>query len=208
MLKALLFDLDGTLADTDPLHLLAWREALAPFGIQVDQAFYHKRISGRLNPDIVRDLLGLEGEEAQSLIRAKEARFRELAQDLRPMPGLLELLEEAQARGLTWGVVTNAPKENAWHVLRALGLNPPLLVLAEEVGRGKPDPLPYRVALKRLGLLPHEALAFEDSPSGVKSAVGAGIPTYALLTGHEGEGLLEAGARGVLQDFRKATELL
>ncbi|WP_243028660.1 HAD family hydrolase [Thermus albus] len=208
MLKALLFDLDGTLADTDPLHLLAWREALAPWGIGVDEAFYRKRISGRLNPDILQDLLGLDGEAAAQIIEAKEARFRELAQDLKPMPGLLELLEEAQAKGLTWGVVTNAPKANAHHVLKALGLKPPLLVLAEEVGRGKPHPLPYQVALKRLGLLPTEALAFEDSPSGVRSAVGTGITTYGLLTGHGKEALLEAGAMRVLRDFREALALL
>ncbi|KHG66592.1 hydrolase [Thermus sp. 2.9] len=208
MPKALLFDLDGTLADTDPLHLLAWQEALRPFGLAVDPAFYRERISGRLNPEIVEDLLGLKGEEAQRLIAAKEARFRELAQGLKPTPGLHELLKRAEEKGLTWGVVTNAPRENAHHVLKALGLSPPLLVLAEEVGRGKPDPLPYRVALKRLGVAPEEALAFEDSPSGVKSAAGAGIPTYALLTGHGAESLLEAGAKGVLRDFQEALDLL
>ncbi len=208
MLRALLFDLDGTLADTDPLHLLAWREALKPYGLEVDREFYGRRISGRLNPEIVRDLLGLEGEEARRLIEAKEARFRELAQKLRPTPGLFTLLERAKGKGLTWGVVTNAPKENAHHVLKALGLEPPLLVLAEEVGRGKPDPLPYRVALERLGVAPEEALAFEDSPSGVGSAVGAGIPTYGLLTGHKAEALLQAGAAGTLRDFREALGLL
>lgn len=208
MLKALLFDLDGTLADTDPLHLLAWQEALAPYGLEVDPAFYRERISGRLNPEIVRDLLGLEGVGAARLIAAKEARFRELARELKPTPGLPELLAKAKEKGLLWGVVTNAPKENALHVLKALGLRPPLLVLAEEVGRGKPDPLPYRVALRRLGVAPEEALAFEDSPSGVKSAVGAGIPTYGLLTGHGAEALREAGARGVFRDFREALALL
>jgi HAD superfamily hydrolase (TIGR01509 family) len=208
MLRALLFDLDGTLADTDPLHLLAWREVLRPFGLPLDPPFYRERISGRLNPEIVRDLLGLEREEAQGLIEAKEARFRELAQGLKPTPGLRELLGLAQGKGLLWGVVTNAPKENAHHALKALGLDPPLLVLAEEVGRGKPDPLPYQVALKRLGVAPEEALAFEDSPSGVKSAVGAGLPTYALLTGHPQEALLAAGARGVLRDFWEALPLL
>jgi beta-phosphoglucomutase-like phosphatase (HAD superfamily) len=196
MVKALLFDLDGTLADTDPLHLLAWREALRPYGLEVDLGFYRKRISGRLNPEIVQDLLSLEGEEARRLIEAKEARFRDLAKDLKPTPGLLELLDLIQKKGLRWGVVTNAPKENARHVLGALGLHPPLLVLAEEV------------ALKRLGVAPEEALAFEDSPSGVKSAVGAGLPTYALLTGHPQEALLAAGARGVLRDFWEALPLL
>lgn len=208
MVKAILFDLDGTLADTDPLHLLAWQEVLKPYDLKVDPAFYRERISGRLNPEIVRDLLGLEGEEAERLIATKEARFRELAQGLKPLPGLPEFLEKIQEKGLSWGVVTNAPRENAHHVLKALGLKPPLLVLAEEVGQGKPDPLPYRVALERLGVAPEEALAFEDSPSGVRSAVGAGIPTYALLTGHSPESLLAAGAAGVLGDFGEALTFL
>ncbi len=208
MLKALLLDLDGTLADTDPLHLLAWREVLRPFGLEVDEALYKERFSGRLNPDILKDLLGLGGEEAEKVIARKEALFRELAQGLKPTPGLMDFLREAKGRGLTWGVVTNAPRANALYILKALGLDPPLLVLAEAVGRGKPDPLPYRVALRRLGLAPEEALAFEDSPAGVRSALGAGIPTYGLLTGHGAEALLEAGARGVLRDFREALSLL
>ena len=77
MLKAVLFDLDGTLADTDPLHLLAWREVLAPYGLKVDPAFYRERISGRLNPEIVRDLLGLERRWQGPDVQA--ARRREVA---------------------------------------------------------------------------------------------------------------------------------
>ena len=80
--------------------------------------------------------------------------------------------------------------------------------MAEEVGRGKHDPLPYQLALRRLGVAPDEALAFEDSPSGVRSAVGAWIPTYGLLTWHKGEALLQAGAKGVFRDFREALGLL
>ena len=60
VLKAVLFDLDGTLADTDPLHLLAWREVLAPYGLKVDPAFYRERISGRLNPVTVRAPPGMD----------------------------------------------------------------------------------------------------------------------------------------------------
>ncbi len=104
-------------------------------------------------------------------------------------------------------MVTNAPKENALHVLKALGLRPPLLLLAEEVGRGKPDPL-LPGGPRAPWVAPGEALAFEDSPSGVKSAVGAGIPTYGLLTGHGAEALREAGAKGVFRDFREALGLL
>lgn len=201
-MRALLFDLDGTLADTDRLHEQAWLETLRPYGIGGDHAWYQSQISGRLNPEIVRRLLPhLSQAEERAFIAQKETRFRELAQDLEALPGLDRLLEWAHGRELVTALVTNAPRENAEHVTQTLGLTFDLIVLAEELRAGKPDPLPYRVALERLGLAPAEALAFEDSPSGVRSAVGAGIPTVGLTTGHDPRGLEEAGAFLLIRDF-------
>jgi HAD superfamily hydrolase (TIGR01509 family) len=111
------------------------------------------------------------------------------------------LLAWAQQQQLLTALVTNAPHENARHVTQALGLSFDAVVLAEELAAGKPDPLPYRVALERLDLGPQEALAFEDSPSGVKAAVGAGIPTIGLTTGHPPEALEAAGAFLLIRDF-------
>jgi HAD superfamily hydrolase (TIGR01509 family) len=202
-MRALLFDLDGTLADTDRLHEQAWLEALLPYGIRGDHAFYQQHISGHLNPEIVSRLLPhLPPLERAALIEAKERRFRELAQGLKALPGLEELWCWARKRGLALALVTNAPRPNAEHVLQALGLKFDVVVLAEELAAGKPDPLPYRTALERLGLEAAEALAFEDSPSGVRSAVGAGIRTIGLSTGHDPQGLLEAGAYLLIDDFR------
>lgn len=90
------------------------------------------------------------------------------------------MLAWARRKKLLTGLVTNAPHENARHVTQTLGLSFDVVVLAEELAAGKPDPLPYRVALERLDLEAQEALAFEDSPAGVKAAVGAGIPTIGL----------------------------
>ena len=95
MLKAILFDLDGTLAHTDPIHFQVWQTLLAPHGMTVDQTFYDRFISGRLNPDIVRDLLPqLSVEEGAAFSDHKEAQFRRLAADqLQRMSGLSDLLE-------------------------------------------------------------------------------------------------------------------
>jgi HAD superfamily hydrolase (TIGR01509 family) len=203
-LRGLLFDLDGTLVDSDPIHYLGWRDALAPHGIALTEAEFRTRMSGRLNPAIVREFLpALTAEEGARVADAKEAGFRELARGIAPTRGLRELLALAEARGLRCALVTNAPRANALHVLSELGVTALFhgVVLAEEVGRGKPDPAPYQHALDRLGLTPEEALAFEDSPTGIASARGAGIRVVAIESGHDGAALTRAGADLVVPDF-------
>jgi HAD superfamily hydrolase (TIGR01509 family) len=202
--RALLFDLDGTLAETDSLHLPTWMDVLRPHGIEVDEEFYRERISGRSNSKIVEDLLpDLTAEEGQQLTDAKEASFRERAGELEPLPGLLDFVEEGRSRGLWIVLVTNAPEENVEAILLALELREFFdeVVLADEVGPGKPDPAPYRAALDRLNVLPEEALAFEDSPSGIASAVGAGVPTVGIASTQEPGKLEQAGAFMTAKDF-------
>jgi HAD superfamily hydrolase (TIGR01509 family) len=202
--RALLFDLDGTLAETDSLHLPTWMDVLRPHGIEVDEEFYRERISGRSNSKIVEDLLpDLTAEEGQQLTDAKEASFRERAGELEPLPGLLDFVEEGRSRGLWIVLVTNAPEENVEAILLALELREFFdeVVLADEVGPGKPDPAPYRAALDRLNVLPEEALAFEDSTSGIASAVGAGVPTVGIASTQEPGKLEQAGAFMTAKDF-------
>lgn len=185
MLHALIFDLDGTLINTDPLHFRSYRDLLAECGISIDEDFYHATMSGRPNMDIMRDLLpDLSDGERRGLAARKEACFRELATALEPLPGLHELLDWAEEEGLRQALVTSAPRENARYMLAVLGLEGhfPVTVLADELPRGKPDPLPYLTALERLGLTGSEALVFEDAPAGVRSAAGAGIPTIGMAT--------------------------
>ncbi|MGG6292875.1 HAD family hydrolase [Leptolyngbya sp. AN02str] len=204
MLKALLFDLDGTLANTDPLHYFTWQEVMSEFGITIDESFYQSRFSGRLNEAILQDLLPhLTPKENQNLAEYKEAKFRERTLELRPLPGLGELLAWSHAHALQQAVVTNAPSANTRHLLKVLGLEEafPVVVLAEELPQGKPDPLPYQTALNHLGIQAHEAIAFEDSPSGIRSAVDAEICTVAIASTHSPDHLLNLGASLVIADF-------
>jgi HAD superfamily hydrolase (TIGR01509 family) len=202
--KALLFDLDGTLTETDSLHLPTWVDVLSPYGVEVDEEFYRESISGRSTSKIVEDLLpDLSTEEGRKLADAKEASFRERAHELEPLPGLLDFMEEAKNRGLSLALVTNAPEENVEAILLALELGEFFdeVVLSDEVGPVKPDLAPYRAVLDKLGVHPEEALAFEDSTSGIASAVGAGIPTVGIASTQEPEKLLQAGAFTVARDF-------
>lgn len=208
-LAALLFDLDGTLTNTDPLHFQAWQEMLRPFGMDINETFYQTRISGRLNPIIVQDLLPqLSPEAGQQFADQKEARFRELAPHLVPMAGLATIMQWANQRALKQAVVTNAPPANAHFMLRSLNLDADFdqVVIADELGIGKPDPAPYRHALQAFGIAPTQAIAFEDSPSGIRSAVAAGIPTIGIASTHDPQTLAAIGARLVIPDFT-ASEL-
>jgi HAD superfamily hydrolase (TIGR01509 family) len=202
--RALLFDLDGTLAETDSLHLPTWVDALEPYGVDIDEEFYRERISGRSTGEIVGDLLpGLTEEEGASIGDAKEASFRERAAGLEPLPGLLDFVQKGKRRGMRMALVTNAPKENVGAILPALKLQDyfQTVVLAAEVGAVKPDPAPYEAALERTGVSADEALAFEDSVSGIASSVAAGIPTVGISSTQDPEKLRRAGAFIVARDF-------
>ncbi|HEY0128970.1 MAG TPA: HAD family phosphatase, partial [Rubrobacteraceae bacterium] len=166
MLKALLFDLDGTLADTNSVHRVTWAEALRPYGYDVTWDFYREHITGRVTTEIVADLLpDFSAEEGRELIESKEADFRERAGTLEPLPGLLDFVQKGREKEMKIALVTNAPKENAFTVLRVLGLDDAFdpVLLADEIGSGKPDPAPYNAALQALDVSAKEAVAFEDS---------------------------------------------
>ena len=197
MYRALLFDLDGTLAETDSLHLPTWVDVLTPYGLEVDEGFYKERISGRSNSKIVRELLPhLSAEEGRELADAKEASFRERTGELEPLPGLLDFMNEGKRRGISLALVTNAPEENVEAILFALELEEFFdeVVLSDEVGPVKPDPAPYKAALDALGISPEEAVAFEDSTSGIASSVAAGIPTVGMASTQRPETLEHTGA--------------
>ncbi|MBE9014481.1 HAD family phosphatase, partial [Pseudanabaenaceae cyanobacterium LEGE 13415] len=151
VLAAILYDLDGTIVDTDPVHILAWYEIFKEFGIEINETIYKQRLSGRTNPPIIAEFLPhLTAAEGEALGDRKEARFRELAGQLQPIKGLRELIEWGKQNSLKQAVVTNAPRENVHFMLNLLKLDRVFdrVVIADDLGIGKPDPAPYLHALK------------------------------------------------------------
>ncbi|WP_238547648.1 HAD family hydrolase [Meridianimarinicoccus roseus] len=199
---ALLFDLDGTLINSDVLHFEVFRDLFAERGREIDEAFYLQNVHGQLNADIFA--VHLPGEDAAALSDDKEARFRDrLDADVPPMPGTVALLETARSRGWGLAVVTNAPRVNAATMLAAIGLTDAFdtIVIGEECTRAKPHPDPYLAAMEALKVPPAACLAFEDSPSGLRAARASGAYTVGIRSSLQDAPLRAAGAQATLADF-------
>ena len=173
----------------------------------MDVGYYKTHVMGAANDAIMQGLFpNGSSAEHKDFVVAKEARFRASVGTLTPMPGLLALLDWSDANDIPRAVVTNAPRDNAELMLCAIGVRDRFehLVIGEELARGKPDPLPYLTGLRLTGSTADGALAFEDSLSGVRAAVAAGIATIGLLTSLSEQTLREAGAGSVAQNFDDA----
>lgn len=203
-LCALLFDLDGTLIDTDELHLNAYNQLLARWGRSMDIGYYKAHVMG-FPDDMIFGGLFPDTPTAQyaSMAAEKEAMFRAQLVETIPVAGTLRILDHAQETGLRTAVVTNAPRENAMAMLTGLGILDRFetIVIGGELARGKPHPMPYLTALELLGVTADQALAFEDSLAGVQSASAAGIHTFGMLSGLDEGQLRAAGARDIIRDF-------
>lgn len=188
-LKALLFDLDGTLAETEEAHRAAFNQAFAEAGLPFfwDQPTYKELLWVTGGKERIRHFLEtrpscprLSEEEIARIHRRKNELFAQFAREGLPLrPGVLRLIREAEEAGLTLGLATTTSPENVKAFLEGLGhsLRFDLILAGGIVPRKKPDPAIYRLALDRLGLSQEEVLAVEDSRNGLLSARGAGLPT-------------------------------
>jgi phosphoglycolate phosphatase len=203
--KALLFDIDGTLADTDALHLEAFNQVFAPHGHVFDRARASKELMGFSNSSISERFLPGQSPERQAATMAqKEETFRKLASgQLKPLSGLMALLDRADRAGVPTVAVTNAPRLNAELILSALGIMGRFkaVIIGDELPHGKPHPMPYLEGLRAAGAAPDRSLAFEDSRSGIQSASAAGIATIGIRTSLAHDDLVAAGAVSTAGDF-------
>ena len=211
-IHAFLFDMDGTLCDTDPIHHEVFADLLMAHGknggVRIDDAFFHEHIAGKTNEAIFEDLFPeLDKEAHEKMWEEKEAKFRALAETkLSRLPGLTELLLWAKTNKVRVAAVTNAPRPNAELMLRALGLlDPPAfehVVIGTECARAKPFPDPYLEGMRLLGAKdPSRCVAFEDSPTGMAAAVAAGLPAVGVTTSQSPDSLFDAGASLCVADF-------
>ncbi|RJQ78721.1 HAD family hydrolase [Amycolatopsis panacis] len=183
MIRALIFDFDGTLADTEAAVLQSWREIFESHGVPLPLDVWHTVLGTHNTASTMFALLREHVTEAdpEVLRPAMRARVHELLADDGPREGVLTYLDEAAARGLTLAVASSSPATWVRGHLDRLGLT--ARFASVETGdrhEAKPRPDTYLAALRALAVPAAEALAFEDSPNGVAAAKAAALTTVAV----------------------------
>jgi HAD superfamily hydrolase (TIGR01509 family) len=184
--SAVLLDLDGTLADTDPLHAEAWARTVHELtGKVIDPADYLRCcVRGNLTPLEYVARLGVDAPRAQ-LTRRKAAHYTQLvAESLELREGATTFVTALQSAGIALGLVSNSSLRSMETFVehRWPGPPPDTVVSRSDEVRRKPDPGPYVLALRRLHRVPASSLAIENSPQGIEAALGAGLGCIAILS--------------------------
>ena len=207
-LAALLFDMDGTLIDSMPLHERSWALWHAEMALPYDEAGFFAATAGRTNLEILRDLFPQESEEAlQAMAARKEALYREIAErELTLIAGAREVIAQGRDRGLKIAICTAAPPENIAIAFARFGLGALVDTVTSPADglRGKPHPDIFLEAARRMGVAPAQCLVFEDAPLGIEAARNGGMAAVVLTTTLPAEAF--AGYDNVLQSIADFTD--
>lgn len=178
--RAVLWDLDGTLADSTAFHWLSWKAALAPERVRITEADFLATF-GQRNDEILRVWLGptADPERIRRVGEQKEVGYRALlaAEGLAPLPGAAEWVRRLAAAGWRQAIASSAPRLNVEAMTRALEFTSLMdaTVSAEDVSAGKPDPEVFLVAAERLDVPAARCVVVEDAAPGVEAARRAGM---------------------------------
>lgn len=180
--QAYLFDCDGTIADSMPVHYVAWQQALKEHGgVLPEDLFY--AWGGRPVADIIADLNRSQGlaMPVEAVAARREALFQELLPTVSAVPGVLEHINDAHGR-IPFAVVSGSTRASVTASLRALGLLEKfdVLVCAGDYPRAKPDPAAFLLAAESLRVAPASCLVFEDTDLGIQAATAAGMASVRI----------------------------
>jgi beta-phosphoglucomutase family hydrolase len=179
-IRAVLWDMDGTLIDSEELHWIAWRDTMREEGILITRRQFLATF-GQRNDAIIPRWLGMAAtpERIKEIAAVKERRYRDMVRKhgIRPLPGVATWLDRLQEAGWLQAIASSAPWKNIDVILEALSATHlfQAIVSAEDVHRGKPNPEVFLMAASRLGVLPANSIVVEDAVAGVEAAHRAGM---------------------------------
>ena len=190
--KAVLWDMDGTLVNSEELHWISWRNTMAKEGIVITREQFLSTF-GQRNDSIIPPWLGstATGERIERIAQAKEEFYRHLVRrvGIAPEPGVATWLDRLQKHGWRQAIASAAPRANIDAVLEALSATHVFqgIVSAEDVHRGKPDPEVYVLAASRVGVPTERCIVVEDASAGIEGARRAGMRSVGVS--HKGKDL-------------------
>ena len=194
--KAVIWDMDGVIADTGPYHLKSWQHVFQKRGVNFTEADFRLKF-GQRNDTIIRKVLGedLSMSEVDTIAREKEEFFRHgVKQNIKPLPGAIDLMRSLRENGFSLALASSAPTENIQLILEGLdaGNYFQAIVCGREVAEGKPSPQGFLLAAKKLGVVPEKCVVIEDAVAGVTAAKRAGMRCIAVTNTNSKEALAEA----------------
>ena len=202
--QALIFDMDGVLVDSEPLHKRAKELAFRDFGIEFPASTYDS-YKGRPDATMFHEVLaGRQVDEIAEILHRKHQWFEKIEHELRPIPGAVDFVNWAASR-FRLAVATSATPRNRAAALQSLGIAHYFesLVDTARFTRPKPDPEIFQVAMRDLGLNPADCWIIEDSLPGVRAGKAAGSITVAITSTFEGHLLATAGAEFVIRSYNE-----
>jgi beta-phosphoglucomutase len=184
MTRAVLWDLDGTLIDSEQYHWLAWRDTMAAEGVALTHQQFLETFGMRNDAIVPQWIPGIPSSGVERIANAKERLYRRLIREggLVPLPGAAEWTQQLATDGWRQAIASSAPRENIDAVVAVIGLGSVFqaVVSAEDVTLGKPDPQVFLTAAARLGSPPARSIVVEDAPAGVEAARRAGMPSIGV----------------------------
>jgi beta-phosphoglucomutase len=210
--RAIIFDLDGVVIDTEPLHREAKQSAFSEFGLAVPDHLYAE-FQGRSDRDMAEYVVGAYGPASldfAEVLARKHAIFESMEPRLRPVAGALDFIHRARARCEKLALATSATRHNQEIAFARFALSGcfDAVVTAEDVARTKPHPDPYLRAVEKLGVPASACLVIEDSPNGILSAKAAGCYVTGILTSFSRSRLVEANPDHIAQSFAELGAIL
>jgi len=209
-MRAMIFDLDGTLIDTVYAHVFAWQRAFAEAGLAIDGWSIHRRIGmsgGLFTRAAARELnRAIDSHQAESLQKRHSELFRQFLPERRPLPGAVELLRFLKTTGVSYGIATSGGRPDIDASLVALGVPGDTVVVdRSKVARAKPEPDLFLACQRELGVEAGECYVVGDAVWDLLAARRAGMLSVGLLSGGYGED--ELSRAGAFRVYRDAADL-
>ena len=209
MLKAIIFDLDGTLVDSLPYHHESWRIFFKKNNIEEnDFNEIYKNYKGGGTLELMTSVFGdiYTKDELEKMSDDKEVIFRDIYRSkIFPINGLIKFLDNLKKKNILLSIGSNAIRKNVLMTIKELGITNYFssIICGDEVSKGKPDPEMYIKTLSNLNVNKNECIIFEDSIEGVTAAKNANIKAIGVTSSQSSETLKSVGAFKTIEDYTK-----